>query len=172
MIKIIIGIGNPPQYARTRHSVGQSFIDFLSSSLTRSDKLKGYIGSYQNILLYKSLSYMNLSGPPIKQLLSHYDLTPQQILVVHDDLDLVPGKVKIKKGGSSGGHHGLDSIIASIQTPDFNRLKIGIGKPDNKDLVSDYVLSKFTKGNGYIEEEEFLYEKVFPIGKELILKIK
>lgn len=146
MIKIIIGIGNPPSYSKTRHSVGQMFIDFLSESLTKSDKLKGYVGTYQNILLYKSLSYMNLSGPPIKHLLTHYQLTSTQILIAHDDLDLIPGKVKIKKGGSSGGHHGLNSIISSIQTQDFHRLKIGIGKPDNKDLVSEYVLTKFSKG--------------------------
>ena len=109
-------------------------------------KLKGEVASvvYANVscCLYLPLSFMNVSGESVRTVCNFYKILPEEVLVVHDDLDLLPGAVKLKTGGGHAGHNGLRDIIACLQTNDFHRLRIGIGHPGNRELVVDYVLGK------------------------------
>ncbi len=149
-LKVIAGLGNPgKKYANTRHNIGFK----ITASLARkhfvksSYKFDGLYGDYffggEKIIIFQPMKYMNRSGQPIKRLLNYYEITPENMLVIHDDLDLDLGKIRFKKSGGSGGHNGIKSIIERIGTNEFKRLKVGIGRPPENLAVSDYVLSKF-----------------------------
>jgi PTH1 family peptidyl-tRNA hydrolase len=147
---LIVGLGNPgPSYTLHRHNVGFQVVDALRASVPLplfSEKKKlastcGTIGSHQ-VILAKPLTYMNLSGPALCPLLLLHKLAPPQIIVIHDELDLPPGQVRLKHGGGAGGHNGLRSLIDAIG-PDFLRIRIGIGHPGVRERVSEYVLSAF-----------------------------
>jgi len=154
-MKLIIGLGNPGKnYEQTRHNIGQAVIKDLSRKLNVVLKRGLFSGSLsvkcrikkQECLLAAPLSYMNLSGGAVKSLVRKHKIGLKDLIIVSDDLDLELGKLKLKAGGSSGGHKGLESIIAVLGTNDFCRLRIGIGRPDNKSIdISDYVLSGFKK---------------------------
>ena len=151
-IKIIVGLGNPGKdYQTTRHNVGFWLVDQLvkPTTFTSEKKFSGDCAkisvNYNPIWLLKPKLFMNRSGLSIKQLSSFYKIQAENILVVHDDLDLQPGIAKIKKGGGHGGHNGLRDTINQLQTKDFYRLRIGIGHPGNKNLVSNYVLGTASK---------------------------
>ena len=149
---LICGLGNPgKKYVNTRHNVGFLLIDNLvkkyNFSLIKKDKIKElYKGiiNRNNTLLIKPLVFMNLSGDPINQTLKYYKIKKNNLYVIHDDLDLKTAKLKLKIGGSNGGHKGLQSID-NIIGKQYNRLRIGINHPGNKNEVSKYVLEKFTK---------------------------
>lgn len=160
---VIVGLGNPGRkYAKTRHNVGFMVVDELARKygLTFKEKNDCYITDWRlenkDIIIIKPLTYMNLSGTAVKKIINKNILNnlPESLIVIHDDLDMPLGKMKIKKDGSSGGHKGVQSIIDSIGTKNFIRIKIGIGKDLHCD-VSDYVLSKFTK-----EEQSVIKEKI------------
>ncbi|CAD8161528.1 unnamed protein product [Paramecium octaurelia] len=143
---LIVGLGNPGKiYENTRHNAGQLFIKHLAKefNIKMSDGQNGSIGSFQHIILFNPLSFMNSSGHPIKKIADKANIQTSNIIVVHDDLDNLPGRCKIKQGGSAEGHNGLKSIIQYMDDK-FIRLKIGIGRPNSKDpaIVSDYVMSK------------------------------
>jgi peptidyl-tRNA hydrolase, PTH1 family len=148
-MKLVIGLGNPgPQYANTRHNVGFRIVDKLAKKLgwTWSEKhnrailASGTIGT-EKVVLAKCLTYMNLSGEAVAGLVRWYKLQPKDILVVYDELDLPVGKVRLRAGGSGGGHHGLEDIIHHLHTNQFPRLRIGIGRPPrNYKSGIDYVL--------------------------------
>lgn len=149
-IRLIVGLGNPgSKYQQTRHNAGFWFLDALAQryrvSLRPEGKFQGDVGKLQvgehEIWLLKPDTYMNLSGQSIGALARFYKIKPEQILVCHDELDLPPGTVRFKTGGGHGGHNGLRDSIARLGTPDFHRLRIGIGHPGSKELVHDYVLS-------------------------------
>ncbi|MFK5985371.1 MAG: aminoacyl-tRNA hydrolase [Pseudomonadota bacterium] len=164
-IKIIVGLGNPGKdYFATRHNVGFWLVEQLatsqSSTLASFSLDKKFSGetakitlNYQPIWLLKPLVFMNRSGLAIKQLASFYKISPENILVVHDDLDLPAGTAKIKKGGGHGGHNGLRDSINQLQSKDFYRLRIGIGHPGNKNQVSDYVLGAPSKADRALIEQ-------------------
>ena len=146
----LCGLGNPDQkYKFTRHNLGFNILDSIIEKnnciLIKKDKnkelFKGKIGIH-DCLLCKPLNYMNLSGPIIGELINFYKIPESKIIIIHDDLDLALGKVKIKTGGGNGGHNGLLSIDQTIGK-NYKRLRIGIGHPGSKDLVSTYVLEKF-----------------------------
>ncbi len=153
-MKLIVGLGNPGSiYTHSRHNIGFNVIKavvkskkalFKKDSGTRSLsvklKLKG-----EDVVLALPLTSMNLSGSAVKQLLKKYKVEPGDLLVACDDLDLEFGRIKIKPGGSSGGHRGLESIISSLGTKEFNRLRIGIDRPHPRQDAADYVLSVFNK---------------------------
>ncbi|MDC0587171.1 aminoacyl-tRNA hydrolase [bacterium] len=148
---LICGLGNPgKEYTNTRHNIGFNLIDKLSnfynfSSFKKDSKkemLKGEINN-QQCLLMKPLNFMNLSGQPIQEMVNFYKIDKKKIYIIHDDLDLELGKVKLKFGGGNGGHNGL-SNIDEMMGKDYNRIRIGINHPGSKDLVSNYVLNKFT----------------------------
>lgn len=148
-IALIAGLGNPGQaYARTRHNVGFQFIDRLAEqsgmSLRRETRFVGELARWaeaeRECWLLKPLTYMNLSGDSVAALMRYYRLSEEQLLVVHDELDLPPGTVRLKRGGGDGGHNGLSDIIAKLATDDFYRLRIGIGHPGARELVTPYLL--------------------------------
>jgi peptidyl-tRNA hydrolase, PTH1 family len=146
--KMIVGLGNPgPQYARTRHNVGFEVVDLLADR----HKVKVNIGRKQALIaeleifgvgvaLVKPLTFMNLSGRAVKDLAAGYGIKPEDILVVTDDLDLATGVLKMKPKGSSGGHNGHKSIISSLGSEEYPRIKIGIGKAGE---TIDHVLGRF-----------------------------
>lgn len=150
---VIAGLGNPGgQYECTRHNVGFDVIDILAHVYGISvKKLKhralvgeGFIGG-QKVLLVKPQTYMNLSGDSLAEILSYYKLSPEELIVVYDDIDTDFGRIRIRKKGSAGTHNGMKSIISRLGFDDFPRIRIGVGRPfDGRDLAS-FVLSKFTK---------------------------
>ena len=160
---VICGLGNPGlKYVNTRHNVGFQLIDKLVIKYNfesfKKDKkkqiFKGYIGKHK-CLLIKPLTFMNLSGIALKEVLDFYKIKKNYLFVMHDDLDLKTAKIKIKVGGGNGGHNGLESIDKIIGK-NYNRLRIGIDHPGSKDLVSKYVLSKFLKDEIIIIENKLL----------------
>ena len=160
---LICGLGNPGlKYVNTRHNVGFKLIDKLIVKYNfesyKKDKkkeiFKGSIGKYKCFLI-KPLTFMNLSGTAIKEVLDFYKIKKNHLYVIHDDLDLKTGKIKIKLGGGNGGHNGLESIDEIIGK-NYNRLRIGVDHPGSKDLVSKYVLSKFLKNEIIIIENKLV----------------
>lgn len=159
----IVGLGNPgKKYAETRHNVGFILIEHLAGNLRISlthkkwDSLvgKGRIGE-KEVLLAKPLTYMNRSGLAVVQILHFHKMPAQNLLVVHDDLDLPLGHIKIVRGGGSGGHNGVASIIEVLGSQEFCRLKIGIGRPLPLQKPEHYVLEPFSS-----EEKSLLEETI------------
>jgi len=141
------GLGNPGQkFKHNRHNIGFILIDEISNKCEFKKKFKGLFGENQigQIKSYflKPMTFMNLSGESLLEIKQFFKLKNENIFIIHDDLDLEIGKVKVKNGGSNAGHNGLESISSKIGN-DYNRLRIGIGHPGQKDLVDKYVLSNF-----------------------------
>ncbi|MCG9479248.1 MAG: aminoacyl-tRNA hydrolase [Actinomycetia bacterium] len=149
---LIIGLGNPGvQYNRTRHNIGFMAVarfaegrKVSSYSKFNADMLKLNC-CQQEILLAKPLTYMNRSGSSVSAILNHYGPEISQMLVIQDDLDIEFGKIRFKSGGSTAGHKGLESIVASTGSKEFHRLRIGIGRPPGTRDPADYVLQPFGK---------------------------
>ncbi|MCI8458901.1 MAG: aminoacyl-tRNA hydrolase [Clostridia bacterium] len=148
-MKIIVGLGNyGDRYAYTFHNMGFLAVDCLSDRLgiklkTREcDALTG-VGSYhgEKVILCKPLTYMNLSGKAVKQLLARYKASSRDIIVLFDDIDIARGAVRVRQNGSGGTHNGMRNIIAEIGTEDFPRVRIGIGRGPERMPLADYVLS-------------------------------
>lgn len=149
-IRLIVGLGNPGrEYETTRHNVGFQWVDELARTqklnfksetkfhgLTARGQLHGH-----ELLLLKPQTFMNASGRAVVALAQFYKITPAELLVVHDELDLPPGVARMKMGGGHGGHNGLKDIIAHLSSKDFWRLRIGIGHPGDRDEVVKYVLN-------------------------------
>jgi len=149
-IRLIAGLGNPGrEYADNRHNVGFWFVDEIArragASLRAESRFHGSAVRVnlhgQEVWLIEPQTYMNLSGQAVGALASFYKITPEEILVVHDELDLPPGTARLKRGGGAGGHNGLKHIIAHSGA-DFWRLRIGIGHPGDKNAVADFVLHR------------------------------
>jgi len=149
-LRLIAGLGNPgSQYANTRHNIGFMTADRIAENhgiLINRSKFKtiygkGRIGG-KTILLAKPMAYMNQSGPPLKSLSEYFKVIPEQILVIHDDIDIELGKIKIKSKGGHGGHNGVRSIIEAFGTNYFPRIRIGIGRPNREKEVIDHVLGR------------------------------
>lgn len=148
-IKLIVGLGNPgPQYAATRHNVGAWLVEELARQFHTPLRLDNkFLGSYgksriadQECWLLIPTTFMNLSGQSVKALASYYKIAPEEILVVHDELDFPAGDIRFKQDGGHGGHNGLRDIINHLQSKNFHRLRIGIDHPGNRDEVASYVL--------------------------------
>lgn len=153
-IKLIVGLRNPgPSYALTRHNAGEWYVDALAqhghTAFKVDKKLHGELSQLEmnqgQCKLMLPIDFMNLSGLAVRAVSQFYRIEPQEILIAHDDLDLNSGRIKLKLGGGHGGHNGLRDIIQQLGTPDFYRLRVGIGHPGHKDLVLDYVLGKPSK---------------------------
>jgi len=151
MIKLFVGLGNPgPEYEATRHNAGFWWVDALARELKLHLAMdKGYHGLVargsvhgQTIWLLEPQTFMNLSGRSVAALARFYKIAPEEILVVHDELDVAPGQAKLKFGGSHAGHNGLRDIHAQLGTGDYWRLRVGIGHPGVKAEVVDWVLKK------------------------------
>ena len=148
-IRLVAGLGNPGrQYADTRHNAGFWFVDrvaaLLAASFAAEPRFNGDVAKAGTLRLVKPTTFMNLSGRAVSALARFYGILPAEILVVHDELDLLPGKAKMKFSGGHAGHNGLRDIQAQLGSPDFWRLRIGIGHPRDSELtqqdVVDYVL--------------------------------
>lgn len=157
MIRLFVGLGNPgPEYAGTRHNAGFWWVDAaareLKTSLAFDRGVQGlvarlnphgaHIASTTPIWLLEPQTFMNLSGRSVSALVRFFKIEPEQILVIHDELDLLPGQMKLKLGGGAAGHNGLKDILAQLGTPDFWRLRIGIGHPGDRAEVTNWVLRK------------------------------
>ena len=151
MIRLLVGLGNPgPEYVDTRHNAGFWFIDAVASELKATlSPERGYFGLVARvnlregpIWLLEPMTFMNLSGKSVGALARFFKIAPGEILVAHDELDLLPGQIKMKLGGSPAGHNGLKDIQAQLGSADFWRLRLGIGHPGVKAEVSNYVLRK------------------------------
>lgn len=154
-MRLIVGLGNPGErYARTRHNVGHQALDRAAVRWKVAFKPRrgarlghGQIGpsdARQGVALAAPLAWMNQAGPAVKVLLEELALSAQDLIVVHDDLDLPLGRLRIKRRGGSGGHNGILSIISALETEAFCRLKLGIGRPGSGVEPADYVLSPFS----------------------------
>ncbi len=151
MIRLLVGLGNPgPEYEATRHNAGFWWLDAVARKLgTSLSPQRSYFGlaaragaAHGAVWLLQPMTYMNLSGKSVAALARFYKIEPQDILVAHDELDLLPGQVKLKFGGGHAGHNGLRDIHAQLGSPDYWRLRLGIGHPGVKAEVVDYVLRK------------------------------
>ena len=151
MIKLFVGLGNPgPEYEATRHNAGFWWIDALARelkvTLVPERSYHGLVArasvAGHSVWLLQPQTFMNLSGKSVASLARFFKIQPEEILVVHDELDLPPGQVKLKRGGSHAGHNGLRDIHAQLGSPDYWRLRIGIGHPGEKSEVANWVLKK------------------------------
>ena len=151
MIQLIVGLGNPgPEYEATRHNAGFWWVDALASQLgarmlddrTHKGRLARLAGPHGPVWLLQPMTFMNRSGTSVAPLARFYKIEPQSILVVHDELDLLPGQAKLKFGGSAAGHNGLKDIHSMLGTQDFWRLRLGIGHPGERAEVVNYVLKR------------------------------
>lgn len=147
-MKLIVGLGNNGViYKNTRHNVGFSVIDTIANKMNIKlvkEKFGAVYYANDDFVLMKPMSYMNLSGESVAKIMQFYKIKSKDILVICDDLDIKLGQAKIKISNSSGGHNGVKNVIEKINTSEFYRLKIGIGRPENKDMeISKYVLERF-----------------------------
>lgn len=152
-VKLIVGLGNPGlRYKNTRHNIGFLTIEILAKELGLSFKRDSTTHSFlakaktlrNEFFLAKPDTFMNLSGKSVNSLVKKYKIKHKDILIICDDLNLEPGQIKLKTQGAAGGHNGLSSIIESLKTKEFNRLKIGIGRPRHAENFSDFVLEEFS----------------------------
>ena len=151
--KLIVGLGNPgPQYSWTRHNAGFMVLDRLSRLSGIPVTRKAFSGlagdgswAGERVYLLKPQTFMNLSGRSVAEALRFYKLSLSDLIVIHDDLDIPFGKVKLKEGGGHGGHNGLRSLAQELGSPDYARIRVGIGRPVHGDVVN-YVLTGFAKG--------------------------
>lgn len=182
-MKMIVGLGNPgKEYERTHHNIGFMFIDSMDAIYHYCWKVESsfqamiaqtIIGK-EKVLFVKPLTYMNLSGQAVVAIRDYYKIENSDILIIHDDMDLPLAKVRIRKNGSSAGHNGMKSIFACLKTQDVQRIRIGIGHPEEFGVV-DYVLSKFSKmdqeklDNIFIHSSEMI-EKFVNFGMDELMK--
>jgi len=178
-MKLIVGLGNPGfLYARNRHNVGFMCVRYLARKLKiRFDRKQGHartgignVGRYRAVLA-RPQTYMNASGESVSVLMRKLNVRPNELIVIYDDIDLPPGRIRLRLGGGSGGHKGIDSIISRIGTRDFYRVRVGIGRPDSSDKTSPeekeeaiiaYVLNDFTR------EEKKTIDNVIPVVSDAI----
>jgi PTH1 family peptidyl-tRNA hydrolase len=154
---LVVGLGNPgPDYAPTRHNVGFRVVELLaaraagggssgrfSKHRSNADVLEGRLAG-RRVVLAKPRTYMNVSGGPVAALVRYFSVEPAELVVVHDDLDLGFGVVRLKRGGGEGGHNGLRSISQSLGTKDYLRVRFGIGRPPGRQDPADFVLKRFS----------------------------
>jgi PTH1 family peptidyl-tRNA hydrolase len=173
-IHLIVGLGNPgTKYERTRHNAGFRWVDAIAArkrvDWKKESKFSGWVTKMEEggatYWMLKPATYMNESGRSVAALLRFFRIEPSAMLIVHDELDLPPGSVKLKRGGGTGGHNGLEDIVAHLDDKDFWRLRIGIGHPGHKDLVADYVLRDARR------EEADLIEPAFQRSLDLLPRI-
>ena len=154
MTKLLVGLGNPgDKYFETKHNVGFMLIDqlakkqnvtFTNDKIFQAD-LASFFFNGEKIYLVKPTTFMNLSGLAVRALLAYYNIPMEDFIVIYDDLDMEVGKLRFRQKGSAGGHNGIKSIIAETGTQEFDRIKIGIGRPQKGMTVVNHVLGKFSE---------------------------
>jgi len=158
---LIVGLGNPGnKYMLTRHNLGFMCIDKIASEFNielKKEKFKAIYGegkiANEKVILLKPQTYMNLSGISVSEIVNFYKIDLDKIIVIYDDIDIDVGKIKIRKKGSAGTHNGMKSVIASLKSQDFTRIRVGSGKPNNNVELMDYVLQNLSKDEQKIMED-------------------
>ena len=170
---LVIGLGNPEEeYSKTRHNMGFDAINKISTQYSVKVNKSKFQGLYdtviiegQKVMLIKPQTYMNLSGESVKKFVDFYKIPKEKIIIIYDDMDIEPGKIKIRKKGGAGGHNGMKSIINMLGTEEFARIRIGIGRPTHNGDEINYVI-------GAIPEEEILkLEEGVEKAKEAVIEI-
>jgi PTH1 family peptidyl-tRNA hydrolase len=177
---LVVGLGNPgSEYATTRHNVGFMVIDELARRLGVSiDREKWHALSVQldrwgrRICLLKPVTFMNLSGQAVARYVDFYKVPSGQIVVVHDDIDMEPGRVKLVAGGGAGGHNGIRSLVQCLGTRDFLRLKLGVGKPGRLNIHAGIPVEKYVLAPFLPDERRILDERMGVIEKGLELLVR
>lgn len=172
---LIVGLGNPEEeYSKTRHNMGFNTINKIAKEYNIEVNKKKFDALYgegfienEKVILLKPQTYMNLSGKSIVQVVNFYKIPMENVFVIYDDIDIEPGKIKIRKKGSSGSHNGMKSVVAELQTEDFARIRVGIGKPEYKDDMINYVIGTIPE-----EERNILDEGTTKAEKAMISIIK
>ncbi len=167
---ILVGLGNPgKEYSNNRHNIGFMVIDEIAKEFGLPDFRDKFQGQMtegriddEKVVLIKPMTFMNLSGDCVQKFARFYKVTPNRILVFHDELDLAAGKMRVKKGGGAAGHNGLKSMDSCLNSADYWRVRMGIGHPGDKDRVSAYVLGDFSK-----EEQKWIPEWIHVCAKNV-----
>jgi PTH1 family peptidyl-tRNA hydrolase len=171
--RLVVGLGNPGKdYARTRHNAGFMVIDKLANGHQITLNKRKFNAVYGNgrlgtleVILAKPLGYMNRSGPPVRQLAAYYRISNQDVLVVHDDIDLDFGRIKIKEKGGHGGHNGIKSLMTAFGDGDFRRVRIGVGRPSSGRDAADHVLGRFGK------DERTELERIITLAQDAVVTV-
>ncbi len=172
---LIIGLGNPEEeYSHTRHNMGFDTINILAKTYgieVTKKKFKALYGTgiieEQKVILLKPQTYMNSSGDSIIEAMDYYDIPTEDIIVIYDDMDIEKGSIRIRKKGGPGSHNGMKSVVENLQTEEFTRIRIGIGKPENKQDWINYVIGKIPK-----QEQEILAKATEEAAKAVSEMIK
>ena len=170
---LIVGLGNPEQeYSNTRHNMGFDTVNKLAKQYEieiNKKKFKGVYGTGniegEKVIILKPQTYMNLSGESIKEAIDFYKIESENIIIIYDDIDIKPGIIKVRKTGGPGTHNGMKSVIQNIQMKEFPRVRVGIGMPEHKNDLINYVIGKIPK-----EEIEIL-DKSTTKAKEAVIEI-
>ena len=176
---LVVGLGNPGrEYAANRHNVGFMVADLLASRVgakfgrsrrAHAEVAEGRLGfGGPKLILAKPLTYMNLSGAPVSQLVQFFKVPVDNVLALHDELDLPYGQVRAKRGGGEGGHNGLRSMSKSLGTKEYARVRFGIGRPPGRQDPADFVLSDFTAAER--KELEFLVDRAADVAEAVVLE--
>lgn len=170
---LIVGLGNPEEdYSNTRHNMGFNTINKLAKQYNieiNKKKFKGLYGTgiieNEKVILLKPQTFMNLSGESIKEAIDFYKIKEDKLIIVYDDIDIEPGTIKVRKTGGPGTHNGMKSVIQNINTRNFARIRIGIGMPEHKGDLINYVIGAIP------EEEKKTLDEATTLGKEAIIEI-
>jgi PTH1 family peptidyl-tRNA hydrolase len=176
---LVVGLGNPGrEYAANRHNVGFLVADLLAARIgaklgrhrrTVAEVGEGRLGfGGPKLVLVKPLTYMNLSGAPVSALAQFYKVPPEQVVAIHDELDIAYGQLRVKCGGGEGGHNGLRSMSKSLGTKDYVRVRFGIGRPPGRQDPADYVLSDFSPTER--KELEFLVDRAADVVESVVVR--
>lgn len=172
-MKLIVGLGNPEaDYSKTRHNMGFNVINKLARKYeieVNKSKFKALVGNGiiegEKVILLKPQTFMNLSGESLIEAMNFYKFSNEDIVIIYDDIDTLPGTIRIRKTGSAGSHKGMKSIIQNINTEEFARIRVGIGRPEHMNDMVNYVI-------GYIPEEEIkILDEGCEIAKEAVIEI-
>lgn len=163
---LVVGLGNPgPGYAETRHNIGARVAETMAGRLeirfrkVRFMSVEAAEGRFegQRVFVIRPLGFMNESGPPVASFAGKRRIETERLIAVHDEIDLAFGALKVKRGGSTAGHRGLDSLVRALRTPDFYRVRLGVGRPKGRQDAADHVLDMFTKSErepaGFLVED-------------------
>lgn len=170
---IIVGLGNPEnEYSNTRHNMGFDTINKIAKKYNIEFSKTNFKGIYgtgiierEKVILLKPQTYMNLSGESVKEIIDFYKLNTDNLIIIYDDIDIEPGIIKLRKTGGPGTHNGMKSVIKEIGTEKFPRVRVGIGKPEHKGDLINYVIGKIP------EEDRIILEKSTDLAKDAVIEI-
>ncbi len=170
---LIVGLGNPEKdYSNTRHNMGFQTINKLAKEYeieVTKNKFKGLYGSGmiegEKVILLKPQTFMNLSGESLKEIVQFYKIQVEQIIIIYDDIDIAPGEIKIRKMGGPGTHNGMKSVVHELNTQNLKRIRVGIGMPEEKEDLIEYVIGAIA------EEDKEKLEKGTNLAKEAVIEI-